>query len=134
MRYLNTKSKRRRGLAIELALLVMILLSAFSILIVNTALLQNSHKTANDTKFKERITLSEIGEDFCSAVKNGEDMITWQESVTSFNAIANKSTSFDGTLGATLTLYDHEGTLLMSVALSAKPTEPYKITEWTYHR
>ena len=80
--YLNTKQKRRRGVAMELAIAVVLILSALSILLVSTALLQSSRARINQKTLESEVRLCEIGEDFCAAVAAGEELAAWQQSVT----------------------------------------------------
>ncbi len=132
--YLNTKNKRRRGVAIELAIAVMLILSALSILLVSTALLQSSRQRINERTLASEVRFCEIGEDFCAAVAAGKDLAAWQASVTDYRAVTATATAEDGTAQATLALYDSEDVLAFSVALTATLGAPYTITEWTYHQ
>ena len=54
--------KSRRGVAIELAIGVMFLLMAFTIMLLSTAGLQNKHRNADFKEFKERIEINNVGE------------------------------------------------------------------------
>lgn len=54
--------KSRRGVAIELAIGVMFLLMAFTIMLLSTAGLQNSHRNNDYKEFNERIEINNVGE------------------------------------------------------------------------
>ena len=54
--------KSRRGVAIELAIGVMFLLMAFTIMLLSTAGLQNRHRNDDYNSFKERIEINNVGE------------------------------------------------------------------------
>lgn len=54
--------KSRRGVAIELAIGVMFLLMAFTIMLLSTAGLQNGHRVDDYEDFKEKIEINNIGE------------------------------------------------------------------------
>lgn len=54
--------KSRRGVAIELAIGVMFLMIAFTIMLLSTAGLQNDHRVDDYRDFKEKIEVDNIGE------------------------------------------------------------------------
>lgn len=54
--------KSRRGVAIELAIGVMFLMMAFTIMLLSTAGLQNDHRVDDYQDFKEKIEVDSIGE------------------------------------------------------------------------
>ena len=132
--YLNTKQKRRRGVAMELAIAVVLILSALSILLVSTALLQSSRARINQKTLESEVRLCEIGEGFCAAVAAGEELAAWQQSVTDYKAETATAVLQDGSTEVTLALYDSEEVLVLSVRLTAAPAAPHTITEWTYHK
>ena len=67
------KGQRNDSFRIELAIGVMVVASALSILILTTALLQNSRRLSVKESTQEKITLSEIGESFCHALITGTE-------------------------------------------------------------
>ena len=54
--------KSRRGVAIELAIGVMFLMIAFTIMLLSTSALQNDHRVDDYQSFKEKIEVDHIGE------------------------------------------------------------------------
>jgi hypothetical protein len=118
--FLNTENGRRRGLAMELAIGVMVVASALSVLILTTSMLQNSRRLSAKETTQEKITLSEIGESFCYAVSNGDDLVQWAEGIKGYQASCNEKT---------LSLYDDKNELVLTVVLS----DENQVTEWTYH-
>ncbi|MBP3369546.1 MAG: hypothetical protein J6L85_02235 [Clostridia bacterium] len=62
----------RNGLAIELAMMVMVVTFALSILLTTVALLQVDHSNSNTQDVKRRYELEQIGEKYLAALKNGE--------------------------------------------------------------
>lgn len=54
--------KSRRGVAIELAIGVMFLMMAFTLMLLSTAGLQNDHRVDDYQSFKEKIEVDNIGE------------------------------------------------------------------------
>lgn len=63
--------KERRGLAIELTLIAMIVVFSLGALITTTAILQSAKKKAIREDFTLRIELEQIGEEFCAAYLGG---------------------------------------------------------------
>ena len=57
--------KSRRGVAIELAIGVMFLLMAFTIILLTTAGLQNSSLIKDRDSFYDKVELDQIGEEAC---------------------------------------------------------------------
>ena len=60
--HLKKLIKSRRGVAIELAIGVMFLMMAFTIMLLSTAGLQNDHRVDDYQDFKEKIEVDSIGE------------------------------------------------------------------------
>ena len=56
----------RRGLGIEIALLVMLVTTAMCILLVSTALLEKENIDTRSAEVTERLALDQIGQDFLS--------------------------------------------------------------------
>ncbi len=62
VKHLKKLIKSRRGVAIELAIGVMFLMMAFTIMLLSTAGLQNDHRVDDYQSFKEKIEIDNIGE------------------------------------------------------------------------
>ena len=72
MRFIKKIRDDRKGLAIELAMMVMVVTFALSILLTTVALLQVDHSNSNMQDVKRRYELEQIGENYLAALKNGE--------------------------------------------------------------
>ena len=70
MSLMNRKRNGRRGMAMELAMLVMVVTFALSILLTTFALMQANRKNIELRDTKEKIALEQIGEDYLAAVKS----------------------------------------------------------------
>ena len=70
MSLMNRKRNGRRGMAMELAMLVMVVTFALSILLTTFALMQANKKNIELRDTKEKIALEQIGEDYLAAVKS----------------------------------------------------------------
>jgi hypothetical protein len=71
MNFIKKIRDDRRGLAIELAMMVMVVTFAVSILITTVALLQVEHSSSNMQDVKRRYELEQIGADYVAWVKAG---------------------------------------------------------------
>ena len=71
MTFLKKICKDRRGMAMEMAMLVMVVTFALGTLMVTVALMQNNSVSAIKKDFNEKIVLEQIGEDFCRQVEKG---------------------------------------------------------------
>jgi len=61
----------RRGVAIELAILMIVICFALSVLVMSTSLLQHEKKLRMENRLKQSIALEQLGQDFLSAVSKG---------------------------------------------------------------
>lgn len=62
--FLQNKNARRRGLGIEIALLVLLAAVALSALLVSSAMLERNGLKDREAETLERLALDQIGEDF----------------------------------------------------------------------
>lgn len=62
--FLQDKNARRRGLGIEIALLVLLAVFAMSALLVSSAVLERNGLKDREAETLERLALDQIGEDF----------------------------------------------------------------------
>lgn len=61
------KLARRKGAAIEMAIMVMVMCTAMSIVILTTSLLQHSKQAQMKEEMSRYVVLEQIGADFCAA-------------------------------------------------------------------
>ena len=71
MTFLKKICKDRRGLAMEMAMLVMVVTFALGTLMVTVALMQNNSVSSIKKSFDEKLALEKLGEDFCNQVETG---------------------------------------------------------------
>ena len=71
MAFLKKICKDRRGMAMEMAMLVMAVTFALGTLMVTVALMQNNSVSAIQKDFNEKLELERIGENFCKQVATG---------------------------------------------------------------
>ena len=71
MTFLKKICKDRRGVAMEMAMIVMVVVFALGALMVSVALMQSSRVRSIKNSFDERLVLEQLGEDFCKRVATG---------------------------------------------------------------
>lgn len=71
MTFLKKICRDRRGMAMEMAMLVMVVTFALGTLMVTVALMQNNSVSAIERDFNEKVELEQIGENFCNQVETG---------------------------------------------------------------
>ena len=71
-KYLRSKKARRRGIAIELAIFVIMLCFGLSVVIVTTSMIQKNNFNRMVAETTEKLDLNRIGAEFCSAVKKND--------------------------------------------------------------
>ena len=64
--------KNRKGAAIEMAIMVMVITVSLSIVILTTSLLQHSKQVNTRNQLRHSITLEQIGDAFCAAAGQSE--------------------------------------------------------------
>ena len=69
MTFLKRICKDRRGMAMEMAMLVMVVTFALGTLMVTVALMQNNSVSAIERDFNEKLELEQIGENFCKRIE-----------------------------------------------------------------
>lgn len=72
MKFIKKIRDDRKGLAIELAMMVMVATFAVSILLTTVALLQVDHSSSNMQDVKRRYELEQIGADYIAWIKAGK--------------------------------------------------------------
>ena len=73
MTFLKKICRDRRGMAMEMAMLVMVVTFALGTLMVTVALMQNNSVSAIEKDFNEKVELEQIGEDFCKRIEKKYD-------------------------------------------------------------
>lgn len=115
--------KSRRGVAIEMAIMMTVVMVALSTLVLTTSLLQHGRKTRAERSMTQGIVLEQIGEDFCAAIaKNTGD--AWKTPYLEDYDIQ--------VLGKTLLVTNKDSQeLRLRIVLTPTGTGRYTVTEWT---
>ena len=72
---LRNKNARRRGLGIEIALLVLLAAVALSALLVSSAMLERNGLKDREAETLERLALDQIAENYLAAQRRGETFV-----------------------------------------------------------
>ena len=135
MKYLKTKNSRRRGIAMELAIFVIMLCFGLSIIILTTSMIQKNNYNRVVKEHTLKLELERIGSEFCVAVKNKElEYFEWKISQETAYKITISEDTNEKTI--TLTINDEENVSSLFIAvLKEKPeTDPekpdYEIIGW----
>lgn len=113
--------KNKRGLAIESAILFMLIVFMFGFLLTGVAMVSHLRVKVNDTLLKREMEIEQIGEDF---VRMNEQQFEYM--IGSFNGKYNYTAIFTDDKNKTLTLKNSTATLLHITI------EDGKITSWIY--
>ena len=118
----NKLKNLKKGIAIELALYIMVIVVGLSSLLVSVTIF-NKKASVNMTKsVNERVCLDQIGESFVLAVKEAKNLDEWKQEVDGYTADIS---------GIQLVLKDSLGIVKLSIKLEHY-LNGYKITEWKY--
>ena len=129
-KFLNKLKKNKKGLAIEMVTIVMMVTFVLSGLIVSTTLTANKFSKTALSSVTEKATLDKIGWDFIESVETGKD----------FSALKSE---YEDQYLLDLNKEDDEWTFLvyekvpngaiLTITLSIdKAQNTYKITKWSY--
>ena len=147
IKYRCGKNDKRRGIAVEMAIITLMLMFALSTILVTVSMINNKSKNSSSEKLTDRLNIDSIGESFVNAIANGYDddaLADWAAQYQSeYTAIAS---NIDGT--ATLELFFREiseetdvgGNPIVTESLVLKVTliqnadkSAYTVSEWAYN-
>ena len=114
--------RRKKGIAIEMAIGIMLVVVSLSGLLVSVSVLNRTSSNSLSNDVYERLYLDQIGESFVSAVKNGTHN-TWDDGDADYSATVN---------GMELTLKDSQGNVKLSIKMENYQGD-FKITQWKYN-
>lgn len=115
----NLKMRLKKGAAIEMAIMVMVVTVSMSIVILTTALLQHSKQVRANEEMSRRVVLEQIGQDFCDAANTSDH--TWVAKYPDYDI------TIDG-LNLSVTKKDNESALLRVTLENIGGT--YRILVW----
>lgn len=119
MKYLRNIKTDRKGIAIEMALLVMMVLFSFSILITTTSLLHHNKKTTSQRELENTVAVEQIASSFCKAVQ-GDDT-GWTSRYPDYDIDVQ---------GLTLTVKKKDSEDLLLTMTLVEEAGTYRITSW----
>ncbi len=111
----------RKGAAIEMAIMLVMVTFALSTLVLSTALLQHVKEEKAELRMTQGIVLEQIGERFCTATAQGDTAHEWVAQYPDYTITVTN---------LTLTAADAEsGEVLLTVEL-APSAGGYTVTRW----
>ena len=119
----NKLKNLKKGIAIEFAIYVMVIVIGLSSLLVSVTIFNKKASVDMTKTVSERLLLDQIGQSFVVAVKEAENLDEWKQNVDGYNADIISETQ--------MVLKDSLGIVRLSVKLE-NYLGGYKITEWKY--
>lgn len=121
MKYMRKLLRDRRGIAMEMAMMVMVVTIALGTLMVTVALMQDNSTRSITRRFDEKLELEQIGEDFCAHVVNKNEMPSYED--------YDVSVSEDGDASTLTVKKKGGGDVLMTVSVKSDSGK-YEIVQW----
>lgn len=113
------RPSRRKGAAIEMAMLVMVVTFSFSVLITTTSLLHHDKKVKAEKDLARTVAMEQIAYDFCAAYNGGDAF--WMFQYADYDIAVED---------LTLTVKEKDAeTVLLYVTLQ-QDGETYRISSW----
>ncbi len=137
MRFIGSP-KARRGIAIEMAIMVMLITFGLSALLVSISIIQKSNKDTTVKELTLHTKLDEIGDCFCAEVKKGTNLAEISSSLNT--QYSDYAISAEKTENNTYTLKVCENTVtegadsevLLTVVIERSEGK-LTITKWAYN-
>lgn len=122
--FLHKLKNDRRGVALEMAITLLVITFALSTLILTTSLLQHSKKVSAENEMPRTVILEQIGETFCAATAAGKDPGEWSGAYPDYKITVDA-------LKLTVSELDSD-TVLLTVELKHEDRK-YTVIQWSYN-
>ena len=120
--FIKKITSNKRGIAIELAILVMLIVVSLSALLVSVSVFNKNTTSTLSQNINEKICLDQIGQSYITAIKESADLEVWKQGIEGYTAqVSNEG----------LSVVDSQGKVKLSIKLE-NHQNGYKITEWKY--
>lgn len=126
--FLHKLRRDRRGVALEMAITLLMVTFALSTLVLSTSLLQHSRKVAVENETPRNVILEQIGQSFCAATAARKNVNQWSADWSA--AYPDYDIAAQG-LKLTVSLPDSD-TVLLTVELKHENGK-YTVTQWSYN-
>lgn len=121
--FFTSSRNRRKGAAVEMAVMLLVITFSLSALLLSTSLLQYTRQLQAKEEMDRDIALEQIGENYCTAVAGGVEH-TWITRYPDYQIQAEP---------LTLTVTDPEsGSVLLTVELTEQDGK-YMVAKWNKH-
>ena len=122
--FLHKLKNDRRGVALEMAIILLVLTFALSTLVLTTSLLQHSKKVKAENEMPQTVALEQIGQSFCAGIAAGQVPDQWHGTYLGYSITVD---------GLTLTVSQKDsGTVLLTVVLQQEGTN-FTVVRWSYN-
>lgn len=122
--FLRKLRNDRKGIALEMAIMLLVITFALSALVLTTSLLQHNKKVRAENQLPRTVALEQIGEAFCAGTAAGTDPSQW------IGQYPDYTITVDG-LKLTVSAKDSDA-LLLSVELRQEG-DRYTVIQWSYN-
>lgn len=133
MKFIHRPKNPKRGVAIELAINVMVVAVALGGLLLTIAVLQRHQTNMEARQFESKLELMQIGEDLIAAVKNDPSPQSIAGELEAKYADTDYRFEIAGTDGGAISMAVREGEeedVVLDVELTPEGGSQYKITKW----
>lgn len=122
--FLHKLKNDRRGVALEMAITLLVVTFALSTLVLSTSLLQHSKKVKAENEMPRTAVLEQIGEAFCANTAAGKAPSQWSGAYPDYKITVE---------GLTLTVSERDSdTVLLTVVLQQNGTD-FTVIQWSYN-
>ena len=116
---IKTKLRDRRGIAIEMALLVMVITFSFSLMITATSILHHDKMVKADKEFARTVVAEQITYDFCAAAESGDH--SWVSKYPDYDV---------SVVGLNLTVKEKDSETVLLLVTLTDDAGTYRISTW----
>jgi len=131
-KFLNKLKKNKKGLAIEMVTIVMMVTFVLSGLIVSTTLTANKFSKTALSSVTEKATLDKIGWDFIESVETGKDFSALKSEYEDQYLLGLNKEDDEWTFLVYEKEKESKGAILTITLSIDKAQNTYKITKWNY--
>lgn len=122
--FLHKLKNDRRGVALEMAITLLMVTFALSTLVLTTSLLQHSKKVRAENEMPRAVALEQIGQKFCAGTVAGIDPSQWVDAYPDYEITVD---------GLTLTVSEKDSdSVLLTVVLQQDGTD-FTVIQWSYN-
>lgn len=123
------KFNRKRGMAMEMAIFVLVVFLALSMLIVTFIAISTNHKNKELKAVTRAVEVNSIGESYLSSISQGEAFVDWQSGLEDGYTATETAWVAGEKEGLEMLLLDGNGKQALYIKLVETDTG-YTVLEW----